>query len=381
MPRLRWTRHEDLAIERRCSVCREEYLDHMTFQANERALFTELFGPLIGLKEEWLAQGATDDELSFRAFRFRCPMTGAIPVNTGWMGGQPTRVIEDSDRALIYQDAMGRTMKLPKGRATLPLPLDFPVRTMDDWLRIRHHYAFSEERLAGHWEATARAHLAADRATVVSIPGGFDTPRQLMGDAAACVAYHDDPELMHAILDTLADTAVRVLERVSAVVTVDQLSVHEDMAGKSGPLAGPAQVREFIAPYYGKVWSILRDRGARVFDQDSDGNMEPVIEAFLDAGVNCMHPMEPAAGMDVVRIRERFGTRLAFCGGLDKFALQRGAAIIDAELEYKIPPLIATGGCILGLDHRIPNGTPLEGYRYYHRRAWEIIEREEALLG
>ncbi len=252
---------------------------------------------------------------------------------------------------------------------------------MDDWLRIRHHYAFSEERLAGHWEATARAHLAADRATVVSIPGGFDTPRQLMGDAAACVAYHDDPELMHAILDTLADTAVRVLERVSAVVTVDQLSVHEDMAGKSGPLAGPAQVREFIAPYYGKVWSILRDRGARVFDQDSDGNMEPVIEAFLEAGVNCMHPMEPAAGMDVVRIRERFGTRLAFCGGLDKFALQRGAAIIDAELEHKIPPLIATGGCILGLDHRIPNCIALEGYRYYHRRAWEIIEREEALLG
>ena len=46
MSRLRWTRHEDLAIERRCSVRREEYLDHMTFQANERALFNELFGPL-----------------------------------------------------------------------------------------------------------------------------------------------------------------------------------------------------------------------------------------------------------------------------------------------------------------------------------------------
>ena len=29
-------------------------------------------------------------------------------------------------------------------------------------------------------------------------------------------------------------------------VTVDVLSVHEDMAGKSGPLAGPRQVAEFI---------------------------------------------------------------------------------------------------------------------------------------
>ena len=32
------------------------------------------------------------------------------------------------------------------------------------------------------------------------------------------------------------------------------------------------------------------------------------------------------------------------------------------------------------LDHRIPNGTPLENYRFYIKKAWEIIEREEARL-
>ena len=49
---------------------------------------------------------------------------------------------------------------------------------------------------------------------------------------------------------------------------------------------------------------------------------------------------------------------------------------IVEELEYKIPPMIATGGCVLALDHRIPNGTPLENYRFYIKKAWEIIERE-----
>jgi len=34
----------------------------------------------------------------------------------------------------------------------------------------------------------------------------------------------------------------------------------------------------------------------------------------------------------------------------------------------------ATGGCVLGLDHRIPNGTPLENYRFYISKSWEIIE-------
>jgi hypothetical protein len=36
---------------------------------------------------------------------------------------------------------------------------------------------------------------------------------------------------------------------------------------------------------------------------------------------------------------------------------------------------------VLGLDHRIPNGTPLEHYRFYHAKAWEIIEREAAGRG
>ena len=50
-----WPNHSDLAIRRTPTVWRQEYLDSMTFRRNERPLFTEIFGPLVGLKEEWLA--------------------------------------------------------------------------------------------------------------------------------------------------------------------------------------------------------------------------------------------------------------------------------------------------------------------------------------
>ncbi len=383
MPRaLIWSKHGDLAVRITPAVLRDEYLDHMTFRRNVRPLFTELFGPLVGLKEEWVEQGATAAELDFSAFRYRSPALGGIPVNTGQMGQlcQPC-VLKETDEFVLSRDSLGRTMRLCKGVATLPLPEGgHPVKTMDDWRRVRHLFEFSPARLAGDWEAVARAHLAAGRATVVSIPGGFDLPRQLMGEEALCLAYYEQPELVHAILDTVGDTARRVLETVSRVVTVDILSVHEDMAGKSGPLAGPRQVAEFIGPYYRRVWGMLAERGARLFDQDSDGDMNAVIPAFLDAGVNCMHPMEPAANMDIVQIRRRYGTRLAFRGGLDKHVLRRSQAEIAAELEYKIPPMVATGGCVLGLDHRVPNGTPLANYRFYISRAWEIMEREAPRL-
>ncbi|HJN28884.1 MAG TPA: hypothetical protein QF604_13285 [Candidatus Latescibacteria bacterium] len=42
---LKWATHADLAIERKPTVGREESLDHMTFKANERPLFTEIFDP------------------------------------------------------------------------------------------------------------------------------------------------------------------------------------------------------------------------------------------------------------------------------------------------------------------------------------------------
>jgi uroporphyrinogen-III decarboxylase len=177
------------------------------------------------------------------------------------------------------------------------------------------------------------------------------------------------------MLETMGETACRVLDRVSSSAQVDMLFVHEDMAGKSGPLAGPTQIKEFIAPYYRNVWDMLADRGARLFDQDSDGDMNAVIDAFMDAGVNCMHPMEPAAGMDIVKVREKYGRRLAFYGGIDKHVLRRSKAEIEAELEYKIPPIVKTGGCVLALDHRVPNGTPLENYRFYIQKAWEIMLR------
>jgi hypothetical protein len=378
MRKLKWKNHADLAIKKTPSVGRDEYLDHMTFRVNEKPLFTEIFGPILGLKEEWEEQGATPEELDFSAFSYRCEARGWLPVNTGRNGGYPEMLISDTDEHKIWRDGLGRTMNLPKTVATLPLPMDYPVKTMADWLKIKPWYAFSEDRLSADWQAAAQDYVRGDRVVCVRIPGGFDEPRQLMGEEGLCVAYYEQPELIHDILRTIGDTAFRVLDRVSAAVKIDLLFVHEDMAGKSGPLAGPVQIKEFITPYYRKIWDLLQERGARLFDQDSDGDMNPVIEAFLDAGVNCMHPMEPASNMDIVKVREKYGKRLAFYGGIDKYVLRRSTAEIEAELEYKIPPMVRSGGCSLALDHRIPNGTPLANYRLYVDRAWKIMDRETA---
>ena len=81
---------------------------------------------------------------------------------------------------------------------------------------------------------------------------------------------------------------------------------------------------------------MLKDRGTRLFAQDSDGNMNPVIDAFIDCGVTVFYPCEPAAGMDIVKLREKYGRRFAMIGGIDKHVLRRSKEEIRKELEYKL---------------------------------------------
>ena len=53
--------------------------------------------------------------------------------------------------------------------------------------------------------------------------------------------------------------------------------------------------------------------------------------------------------------------------------LRKSKAEIVKELEYKLQPLMREGGTVFGLDHRIPNGTPLENYRFYVETAREML--------
>jgi len=352
---------------------RQEFLDLITFGPCGRQMFSELFGLLVGLGDEWRAQGATPEELDLTAFDWDYVPYIECGGSTGPWPERPPVTLHEDDKALVQRDVLGRTLKLFKRSATVPLPLDFPVRNWDGWRRVKPLFEYHDGRVDAAAVEKARAAQREGVLVMGRLLGGWDIARELMGDETACVAYYEQPDLMHDILETAGTTAVRVFERVTESLTIDQLYVHEDLAGKSGPLVGPSQVRQFIGPYYRRAWDLLSSRGTRLFNLDSDGNVGPVIEAFLEAGVTAMHPMEPAAGMNVVALRKQYGPRLAMLGGIDKHVLRRGKEEIRRELEYKMQPLMQQGGMVFGLDHRIPNGTPLENYRYYVSLGRELL--------
>lgn len=352
---------------------REPYIAHCQYQFTGREMFCQLFGPLHILEDEWRRQGATEKEINLTAFDWDYVLRTDLAGQTGAITGLEPVILEDNPEYRLIIDEKGRRSKLCKQSATLPLPQEFPVETMDDWLKIKHWYAFSEDRVDRERLREQKKLRDMGYLTIFSFPGGFDECRELMGEENLFLAYYEEPELIEDILATIADTTLKVMERVGDIVPIDNLIVHEDMAGKAGPLIGPKQVTQFIAPYYKKIWQAAQSYGAQLFSQDSDGDMTPVLDAFIDCGVQCFYPCEPVGGMDMVQLRQKYGRKIYFKGGIDKHVLRKDKQAIRAELEYKMSAPMLGGGTIFAIDHLIPNGVSLENYWYYVRTGRELL--------
>ena len=352
---------------------RERYIAHSLFEDTGREMFCELFGPLHALEAEWRAQGASEAEIGMTAFDWDYVPVVGLAGHTGARTGITPRILEDTPERTLAIDGMGRHTKLIKKSATIALPLDYPVVTPDDWEQVKHWYAFTEDRVNREVLLEHRKQWESGQLTLIDMPGGFDQPRQLLGEAGVCLACYEEPDMLRDMLETFADTAVKVIERVGDIVPIDCLFVHEDMAGKSGPLFGPAQIREFFKPYYSRVWEAAKAQGAKLFSMDSDGDISPIYDELIECGLNCVHPIEPVGGNDMVELRKKYGKSLCFKGGIDKHALIRGKEAVRKELEYRLDSGLMGGGTIFGLDHRIPNGVHIDTYRYYVNLGREML--------
>ena len=355
---------------------RERYIAHTLFEDTGREMFCELFGPLHALESEWRDQGASEAEIAMKAFDWDFVPVTWLHGNTGAITGIKPYTISETPEVVLGYDHYGRHNKLVKASATIPLPLDHPVKDFDDWMKVKHWYAYSDNRINREKLEIQKNLRKGQWLTALTIPGAFDEARQLLGEAETCIACYEEPEMLHDMLNTFAENAIRVIEEVGSRVTIDCLFVHEDMAGKSGPLFGPSQIQEFFKPYYQKVWDAARAYGARLFSMDSDGDMSPILGDLIECGINCIHPIEPVGGNDMVELRKKYKNKIAFKGGINKFALLEGKEAVRKELEYRLAPHLMKGGTVFALDHRIPNGVHIDTYRYYVNLGREMLGLE-----
>jgi uroporphyrinogen decarboxylase len=182
--------------------------------------------------------------------------------------------------------------------------------------------------------------------------------------------YYDlaaNPEFACALMDRYLDIRLRMAEKALAEVrnNIDIVMVtSDDLGGNDRTLISPKMYRELIKPRQKRTFDFFKDQTPAKRFYHCDGAIYPIIEDFIDIGVEALNPIQvSAAGMgDTKMIKADFGDRLAFWGAVDTHhVLPRGTpGDVHSEVRGRIMDLGPGGGYVLCSVHNIQPEVPPE---------------------
>ena len=101
----------------------------------------------------------------------------------------------------------------------------------------------------------------------------------------------------------------------------------------------------------------------------SDGAIGKLVPEFIEMGIDVVHPLEPVSGMDPAQIKQDFGDRISFLGGVDiTHAMPGTIDEVHVDVDRCLRDLAPGGGYILAPCNHLQADVPAENvvalYRY-----------------
>lgn len=297
---------------------------------------------------------------------------GYAPIAWGIVPPFEYKVLEERGTKRIVQDHDGVICEVSTAGASIPRYLKYPIETREDWEVFKH------ERL--DFENTARVfnvREAVDAAHAAGMPVRFNPGslyghlRNWIGVENFSILLMEEEDLAEEMMDHLTEMTLYLIEKGVRGVDIDVAWWWEDMCYNHGPLLSPHLFHKLMVPRYKRVTAALRDVGIDVNVLDSDGCIYELAAGWLEAGINCLFPIE-ALHTDPLELRRRFPEDLRLMGGVNKMELAKGRDAIDRELE-RLRPLVDAGGYIPTVDHRVPPDVSMADYQYYLERRAEVL--------
>ena len=321
----------------------------------------------------WKQESGRPDLDIGREFGFEGSFAGPALEYGIWPHFEAT-VIEKTDEYIISRDWRGIVMKNRADYGSMPEFLEHPVKCPADWERLKAERLRIDDptRVREDWPAFRKLIAANGWAVQVGVfPWGvFGTPRDLMGAEQVLLAFCDEPEMIHDMMEHLTTLWLALYERVAAEVQIDHIHIWEDMAGRQGSLISPAMVERFMMPCYDRIVAFARRHGVRVVSVDTDGDCAQLVPVMTKHGINMMFPFEVQAGCDVLEYRRQYPT-LGIMGGLDKRVLAGTRAGVDREVA-RCAAMLRQGRYVPGFDHLIPPDAKWDNFQYAANRIKEL---------
>ena len=171
-------------------------------------------------------------------------------------------------------------------------------------------------------------------------------------------------EIPEYIMDRLTEIYVENTRRVLDLAgdRLDMVYFYDDVASQEALLVSPRMWRKYIRPRHQKIIDVAKSYGIPVL-YHCDGAVYPLIPELIEMGIDVLNPIQAdAAGMDPQNLKNEFGGKLSFHGGIDIIKTLPTGTVQDVrdEVRSRIEILGQDGGYVMASSHHIQSDTPVE---------------------
>ncbi len=280
---------------------------------------------------------------------------------------QPPKNFEPVEKNEIVYDEFGVGRK--KYGFNMEI-VDFPLadvndpRALDDlnWPDPKDKSRYANMRKqALYWQAKGKAVAA------FAAPGNsvaiFEPAWYMTGMEKLLTDMYINQAFVAALLDKhlslLFDFWEMVLQEIGDIL--DLACIGDDLGSQGDMLISPQLYRDFIKPRHKTLIDYIKTKTNAFIFYHSCGNIVKIINDLIEIGVDVLDPIQPKA-MDTKLLKENFGNRICFIGGVDEqYTLPFGSSgEVRNEVKLRFQELGKNGGFIIGPAHWIQPDTPDE---------------------
>jgi uroporphyrinogen decarboxylase len=311
---------------------------------------TESFGKKLGIKPDYSLSYYEDLTYRISANDLRTAMGSDVVVIGGTV---PSCYVPESVQGNITKNEFGMHMK--------PTPLyvevvKCPLENAADVSDIKK-YSFPDAYAEGRFE---KAHRDIDR---------FGKDYFIIGDVEISLfelAWHLTGMEKYMVGMLCNEPWVEVLnDRVEEWSTglalqlvkagADAIWFGEDLGSQTSTLISPEDWRVMFKPRHKRMIEKLRKVNPGIIViMHSDGAVAPLIDDFIEIGVDVYNPVQPNVyGSDPQELKDRFGEKICFFGGIDQQNLLPSGDIksIRTDIKNRISILGKNRGYVLAPAH------------------------------
>jgi uroporphyrinogen decarboxylase len=188
----------------------------------------------------------------------------------------------------------------------------------------------------------------------------FERAWTLAGMEKVLLSFVDNPAFIETLLDRLTDWLIKCVRKFSAFNDINAIHFGDDWGQQHGLIMGPVCWRKYLKPRLAEIYGEVKKHNKYV-SIHSCGDIQEILPDLIEIGLNIFNPFQPEV-MDVNKMKELYGGRLTFFGGI---SLQKTLSFgtpedVKAEVLDRIEKIGKNGGYIASPCHAITKDVPAE---------------------